>query len=99
MRHPPQNEIGCAGREKPFMTLVHEAPMYGVPDIEFQSLRAFPDRQVINLARFAVSLESDGIAALVLQTSDKPRRSLGNGVHLIKGVHASCHGRVVQIGD
>ena len=81
------------------MTLVHEAPMYGVPDIEFQSLRAFPDRQVINLARFAVSLESDGIAALVLQTSDKPWRSLGNGVHRIKGVYESCHGRVVQIGD
>ena len=81
------------------MTLVHEAPMYGVSDIEFQILRAFPDRQVINLARVAVSLESDGIAALVLQTPDKARRSLGNGVYRIKGVHESCHGRVVQIGD
>ena len=81
------------------MTLVHEAPMYGVPDIEFQILRAFPDRQVMNLARVAVSLESDGIAALVLETPEKPRRSLGNGVHRIKGVHESCYGRVVQIGD
>ena len=81
------------------MTLIHEAPMYGVPDLEFQILRAFPDRQVINLARVAVSIESDGIAALVLQTPDKPRRSVGNGVHHIKGVHESCHGRVVQIGD
>ena len=81
------------------MTLVHEAPMYGVPDIEFQILRAFSDRQVINLGRVAVSLESDGIAALDPQTPDKPRRSLGNGVDRIKGIHESCHGRVVQIGD
>ena len=95
LRQPPQNEIGRAGWEKPFITLVHEAPMYGVPDIEFQILHAFPDRQVINLARVAVSLESDSIAALVLLTPDKPRRSLGNGVHRIKGVHESCHGRVV----
>ena len=81
------------------MTLFHEAPMYGVPNIEFQILRAFPDRQLINLAWVAVSLESDSIAALVLQTLDKPRRSLSNGVHRIKGVHESCHGRAVQIGD
>ena len=81
------------------MTLVHEAPMYGVPDIEFLILRAFSDRQVINLGRVVVSLESDGIAALVLQTPDKPRRSVGNGVLYIKGVHEFCHSRVVQIGD
>ena len=81
------------------MTLVHEAPMYGFPDIGFLILRAFSDRQVINLGRVAVSLESDGIAALVLQTPDKARRSLCNGIHRIKGVHESCHGRVVQIGD
>ena len=81
------------------MTLFHEAPMYGVPNIEFQILRAFPDRQLINLAWVAVSLESDSIAALVLQTLDKPRRSLGNGVQRIKGVHESCHGSAVQIGD
>ena len=81
------------------MTLIHEAPMYGVPDIEFLILRAFSDLQVINLGRVAVSLDPNGIAALVLQTPDKPRRSLGNGVHRIKGVHESCHGRVVQIGD
>ena len=64
-------------RAEPLVPAMHEAAMHRVPDIEFQIFGAFPDRQIVNLARVAMPV-----------SREPPGADLGNRIHRIQSVRA-----------